>query len=247
MTRERFLALSPGADPLKNWLSGYGRKYGFDFDESLITGEFTLDALPTSLRLDADLDYRSMQYVPYNGPSTVPDWLQRPHDRPRIGLTLGTSATEQFAGYTVSVKDILAELSTLDAEVVATVADDLGPVDARVVPFVPLDVLAPTCDVVINHAGPGTFLTVARHGVPQLTVPWTFDEPAARRPRGRPGRLAHPPRRPGHPHGHPGARRTAADRTGVPRARRRAAQGNPDPAHPQRTRPRASAVPVVSG
>jgi glycosyltransferase (activator-dependent family) len=178
VTRERFLALSPDADPLKDWLSGYGRKYGFDFDESLVTGEFTLDALPASLRLDADLDYRSMQYVPYNGPSTVPDWLQRPRDRPRIGLTLGTSATEQFAGYTVSVKDILAELSTLDAEVVATVAEDLGPVNARVVPFVPLDVLAPTCDVVIDHAGPGTFLTVARHGVPQLTVPWTFDEPA---------------------------------------------------------------------
>ncbi|WP_410672765.1 nucleotide disphospho-sugar-binding domain-containing protein [Amycolatopsis sp. cmx-4-68] len=180
VTRERFLALGPDSDPLADWLGSYGRKYGFDFDESLITGEFTLDALPGSLRLDADLDYRSMQYVPYNGPSAVPDWLQRRGDRPRIGLTLGTSATEQFAGYTVSVKDILTELSTLDVEVVATVADDIGsvPDNARVVPFVPLDALAPTCDVVIDHAGPGTFLTVARHGVPQLTVPWTFDEPA---------------------------------------------------------------------
>jgi glycosyltransferase (activator-dependent family) len=180
VTRERFLALAPDFDPLRDWLGSYGRKYGFEFGEDLVTGEFTLDALPASLRLDAGLDYRSMRYVPYNGPSAVPDWLQRPPERPRIGLTLGTSATEQFAGYTVRVKDTLAELATLDAEVVATVAGDIGPVpgNVRVVPFVPLDVLAPTCAVVIDHAGPGTFLTVARHGVPQLTVPWTFDEPA---------------------------------------------------------------------
>jgi UDP:flavonoid glycosyltransferase YjiC (YdhE family) len=29
----------------------------------------------------------------------------------------------------------------------------------------------------INHCGPGTYLTTARHGVPQLHVPWDFDEP----------------------------------------------------------------------
>ncbi|GAA4542288.1 activator-dependent family glycosyltransferase [Amycolatopsis samaneae] len=181
VTRQRFRALGPGPDPLADWLGAYGRKYGFEFGEDLVTGELTLDALPASLRLDANLDYRSMRYVPYGGPASVPDWLRRRPDRPRIGLTLGTSATEQFAGYTVSVAEILAELSTLDVEVVATVADSaaLGPIpdNARVVPFVPLDALAPTCDVVIDHAGPGTFLTVARHGVPQLTVPWTFDEP----------------------------------------------------------------------
>lgn len=118
-----------------------------------------------------------MQYVPYGGPAATPDWL--PTRRPRIGLTLGTTATEHFGGYVVSVEDTLAELSTLDVEVVATVKDPAFPIpaNARVVPFVPLDALAPTCDVVIDHAGPGTFLTVARHGVPQLTVPWDFDEP----------------------------------------------------------------------
>ncbi|MFD7929849.1 nucleotide disphospho-sugar-binding domain-containing protein, partial [Streptomyces sp. NPDC059742] len=49
--------------------------------------------------------------------------------------------------------------------------------NARLLPFVPLHVLAPTCDAVIHHAGPGTLAAVARHGVPQLSLPYSFDEP----------------------------------------------------------------------
>jgi glycosyltransferase (activator-dependent family) len=165
-------------DPVAAWLGSYGRKYGFEFTEDMTTGQFSIDQVPPSIGLRADdLDYRPMQYVPYGGPAATPDWLHT--KRPRIGLTLGTTATEHFGGYVVSVADTLAELSTLDVEVVATVKDPAFPIpdNARVVPFVPLDALAPTCDVVIDHAGPGTFLTVARHGVPQLTVPWDFDEP----------------------------------------------------------------------
>ncbi|WP_328618196.1 DUF1205 domain-containing protein [Amycolatopsis sp. NBC_00355] len=179
-TREIYRRTANGApeDPLADWLGGYGRKYGFEFTEDMTTGQFSIDQVPPSIGLRAsDLDYRPMQYVPYGGPAATPDWL--PTQRPRIGLTLGTTATEQFGGYVVDVADTLAELSTLDVEVVATVKDPAFPIpdNARVVPFVPLDALAPTCDVVIDHAGPGTFLTVARHGVPQLTVPWDFDEP----------------------------------------------------------------------
>ncbi|WP_410672766.1 nucleotide disphospho-sugar-binding domain-containing protein [Amycolatopsis sp. cmx-4-68] len=179
-TREIYHRTRPagGADPLADWLGGYGRKYGFEFSEDMTTGQFSIDPVPPSIGLRASgLDYRPMQYVPYGGPAASPGWL-RP-TRPRIGLTLGTTATERFGGYVVDVAETLAELSTLDVEVVATVKDPAFavPDNARVVPFVPLDALAPTCDVVIDHAGPGTFLTVARHGVPQLTVPWDFDEP----------------------------------------------------------------------
>jgi UDP:flavonoid glycosyltransferase YjiC (YdhE family) len=68
----------------------------------------------------------------------------------------------------------------MDIEVVATVKEGTltrVPQNVRAIPFVPLDALVPTCAAVINHAGPGTFLTIARHAVPQLTVPWDFDEP----------------------------------------------------------------------
>jgi UDP:flavonoid glycosyltransferase YjiC (YdhE family) len=100
-----------------------------------------------------------------------------------VALTLGTSTTEWFGDYTFSVADALDALAGEDVEVVATIAEAeqhrLGriPDNARVVSWAPLDALAPTCSVVINHAGPGTLLTTARHGVPQLTMPWEFDEP----------------------------------------------------------------------
>jgi glycosyltransferase (activator-dependent family) len=185
VTRERYLRLMPpdGEDPLGEWLAGYARKYGFEFSEDLVTGQFSIDQLPPSLSMRADGHYLPVRYVPYGGRAVVPDWLRAPAERPRVALTLGTSATEIFAGYTVSIQEILAALSDVDVEVVATVAEaeqrklEQVPDNARLVPYVPLHALAPTCSAVINHAGPGTFLTTALHGVPQLTLPWDFDEP----------------------------------------------------------------------
>lgn len=188
MARARFVQVAPKlprdrVDPLADWLAGYSRKYGFEFTEEMITGQFTIDPMPPSLRIDTGLRCLPMQYVPYGGPAVIPDWLRAPADRIRIGLTLGTSATEQFGAYAMELSEIIDSLSELDVDVVATVAESeqskLGrlPNNVRVVPFVPLHALAPTCSLVINHAGPGTFLTTARAGIPQLTLPWDFDEP----------------------------------------------------------------------
>jgi glycosyltransferase (activator-dependent family) len=193
LTRDVFLALrarrppTQRDDPLAEWLAAYGRKYDFGYSEDLVTGQFSIDCMPRSLRTDADLDYLSTRYVPYGGNSVVPRWLSKPPERPRIALTLGTSTTEWFGDYTFSVPDALDALSDVDVEVIATIAaseqDKLGtlPDNARVVDYVPLDALAPTCSAVINHAGPSTLLTTALHGVPQLHVPWEFDEPVLAR------------------------------------------------------------------
>ncbi|CCH33136.1 activator-dependent family glycosyltransferase [Actinosynnema sp. NPDC047251] len=181
------------ADPLGDWLGSYGRKYGFEFSEDMVTGEFTIDQLPGSLRMEADLHYLPMRYVPYNGRAAAPRWLWEPRDRPRVALTLGTTATERFGGYSFSTRETLDALADLDVEVVATLAESeqrkLGrvPDNARLVSYVPLNELVPTCAAVINHAGPGTFLTTALHAVPQLTVPWDFDEPELARRAGEQG------------------------------------------------------------
>ncbi|MEV4319798.1 activator-dependent family glycosyltransferase [Actinocrispum sp. NPDC049592] len=190
LTREKFLAQRPvgeTCDPLGEWMAAYGRKYGYEFSEDMITGQFTLDHVPASLRTDAKLHYVSSQYVPYGGAAVVPKWLQEPPKRPRVALTLGTSTTEWFGDYTFSVQDALDALSDLDIEVVATIASseqhklERIPDNTRIVSYVPLDALAATCSVVINHAGPSTMLTTALHAVPQLTVPWEFDEPVLAR------------------------------------------------------------------
>ncbi|MCK7624209.1 activator-dependent family glycosyltransferase [Streptomyces sp. RS10V-4] len=189
-TREHFLRLKAEQpaharpDPLAEWLGGYARKYGGEFTEDMTTGHFTIDQFPGCLQLEAGhLEYVRMQYVAYNGPASVPKWLWATPARPRVALTMGLTATDLFDGYTINTQDVLDSLADLDIEVVATIADEEKaklrriPDNARLLPFVPLHALAPTCSVVIHHAGPGTIGTVARHGVPQLSVPYSFDEP----------------------------------------------------------------------
>ncbi|MEV4319801.1 activator-dependent family glycosyltransferase [Actinocrispum sp. NPDC049592] len=189
VTREIFLRckekqpIEEQSDPLADWLASYGRKYGFEFSEDMTTGDFTVDQLPKSLRLESDLEYVPVQYVAYGGKAVVPKWLQEKPKRPRVGLTLGSTATEHFNGYNVPLAEIIDSLSTLDIELVATVTEsqqhllnDL-PDNVRIVPYVPWHALAPTCSVVIHHAGAATLATTARHPVPQLSLHYHFDQP----------------------------------------------------------------------
>ncbi|MFE6385886.1 activator-dependent family glycosyltransferase [Nocardiopsis dassonvillei] len=166
-------------DPLAAWLGARAARYGVDFSETLVHGQATVEQVPSPLRVDtpAHLDYLPVRYVPYNGRAVVPDWLRTPPARPRIGLSLGTTAALRLGGYTVDVATLLEGLAELDVEVVATLPaseqDKLGtvPDNARLVEYVPLHALAPTCAAMVTHGGPGTVLTGLAHGVPQLMSP----------------------------------------------------------------------------
>ncbi|MBB6421387.1 activator-dependent family glycosyltransferase [Streptomyces sp. AK010] len=188
--RRRYLELkaqqppSEQADPLADWLAGYGRTYGFDFTEDMLTGHFTIDQFPASLQTEAPgLHYLRMRYVPYGGRAIVPDWLRDPPKRPRVALTMGLSATEIFDGYTISLQDILTALADLDIDIVATVADNERkhlthiPDNAHLVPYVPWHALVPTCSAVIHHAGAATLATTSLTPVPQLALHYHFDQP----------------------------------------------------------------------
>ncbi|RZQ61166.1 activator-dependent family glycosyltransferase [Amycolatopsis suaedae] len=189
LTREFFLRRrgeqppSRRADPMADWLGGYGETYGFSFSEDMVVGQFTIDQFPASLQTEADLHYVRTQYIAYGGPAVVPRWLWEPTRRPRVGLTLGLTATEVFSGYNIPLSDILGALSELDIEVVATVAESeqagLGavPANVRLVSYVPWHALAPTCSAVIHHAGAATMGTTMRHPVPQLALHYHFDQP----------------------------------------------------------------------
>ncbi|MET0234358.1 MAG: activator-dependent family glycosyltransferase [Kibdelosporangium sp.] len=189
-TRGEFLRLKRGQpaddrkDWLAEWLDGYARKYGTEFTEDMITGQFTVDQLPASLRLEgAGLHYLPMRYVPYGGAAVIPKWLHARPRRPRVALSMGVSLTDHGAGFSVSVQAILDQLSTMDIEVVATIPESEQrkltrvPDNARLVSYAPLDALAATCSAIITHGGYGTFLTSALHGVPQLSAAWDFDSP----------------------------------------------------------------------
>ncbi|KWT63851.1 glycosyl transferase [Streptomyces albus subsp. albus] len=187
-TREHYLRLKArrpdAADPLAAWLCGYADRYGFEFTETLVTGSFTIDQLPGPMRMTTPaLNYLPMQYMPYGGPAVVPDWLRSSPERPRIGITLGITNVARFGSYNVEVQEILDALADLDIDVVATITASEQrklariPDNARLLPYVPLQALAPTCSALIHHGGPGTLLTIARYAVPQLVLPWEFDAP----------------------------------------------------------------------
>ncbi|MFI6507762.1 activator-dependent family glycosyltransferase [Streptosporangium sp. NPDC050855] len=174
---------APGErDAMAAWIGARGAKVGVDFSEEMTSGHFTIDPTPGSLRLDLPHTYVPLRYIPYNGVAVVPPWLHVPPARPRVCLTLGTSATERLDGYSLSVQDVLTSLADLDIELVATLPEkqqaELShvPDNVRLVSFVPLQALAPTCSAVISHGGSGTFLTMAGQGVPQLIEPFMFDD-----------------------------------------------------------------------
>jgi glycosyltransferase (activator-dependent family) len=170
-------------DPLADWLGAHARPYG-GFREELVTGQFTIDCIPPSMQVEVDPPPARipMRYVPYNGRAVVPDWLRRPPERPRVCLSWGVSSQERLGESVLPAADVLDALADLDVEVVALTPRDRDatrplPANARAPGFAPLDVLLPTCAVMINHGGWGTVNTALYHGVPQLIVPSWFDTP----------------------------------------------------------------------
>ncbi|MEU4711954.1 activator-dependent family glycosyltransferase [Nocardia salmonicida] len=181
LARAAFLAESSAQplehreDPSAEWLGAVLERYGCRFDEEILTGQWTIDPTTPSARVDTGLHTVGVRYVPYNGPSVVPDFLRTPPERKRVCLTFGL--TEREAGREVaSLADILDAVADLDAEFIATLdATQLRdvtkvPDNVRIVEFVPLNDLLPTCSAVVHQSGVGTRATAELHGVPQLML-----------------------------------------------------------------------------
>ncbi|MBB6174213.1 glycosyltransferase (activator-dependent family) [Nocardiopsis mwathae] len=192
--RRQFLALrdrQPPAhreDPLAEWLTWTLDRFDTPYSEDVATGNWTIDAtMPSSMRLPVDQHTIGVRYVPYNGPAQVPAWVDEPVDRPRVCLTLGLTAREGLGGNAVSVADLVHALADLDIELIATLdaeqVEEVGtvPDNTRVVDFVPLHALMPTCSAIIHHGGAGAFGAALVNGVPQLMVADQWDMPVKAR------------------------------------------------------------------
>lgn len=168
-------------DSLEEWLTWTLDRYGCGFDEEIVVGQWNIDQMPASIRLPLGRPTVPMRYVPYNGPSVVPGWLREPPRRPRICLTLGITSRDMAYPNVVSLSELLEAAADLDVEIVATLDEaqraalDRVPDNTRVVDFVPLHVLLPTCAVVVHHGGAGTWSTAAACGVPQLVIADMWD------------------------------------------------------------------------
>ncbi|MFJ9865368.1 activator-dependent family glycosyltransferase [Streptomyces sp. NPDC101165] len=172
----------PGQDPVNALMRPMLNPYGLDYDDELLLGQWTVDPMPPGMRLPLDLPYQSMRRVPYNGAAVVPDWLLDRTDRPRVCLTLGVGGRgrQLFRESGVGFPEIVTALAELDIELVATIdakqRDRVTtvPDNVRLVDYVPLSQLLPTCSAIIHHGGGGTFAAAVAHQVPQLITPMPF-------------------------------------------------------------------------
>ncbi|SEF65743.1 L-desosaminyltransferase [Thermomonospora echinospora] len=168
-------------DPTADWLDWTLERVGCDrrFDETMLTGQWIIDSRPPSMREDLGVPTVPVRYVPYNGRCVVPAWLREPPpDRPRVCLTLGTSIDGDYALFDLNtmLNALMRTLADMEIEVVAAIAAKQRallrqiPDNVRVVDFVPIDDLLPTCAAVVHHGGYQTKATAELHGVPQVIV-----------------------------------------------------------------------------
>ncbi|WP_341720674.1 activator-dependent family glycosyltransferase [Micromonospora sp. FIMYZ51] len=184
--RETFLRLrdeqpaDQRVDPLAAWLGPVLARHGLEFTEDTAVGQWTIDPTPESSRPPLGHRIVPVQYVPYNGPAVVPEWLHAPAAKPRVCLTGGLTLREQIGRDPFSVAQ-LEMFADLDIELVATLKADADgappaiPANTRLVDYVPMHALLPTCAAIVHYGGGGTWSTAVRAGVPQLLIARSWD------------------------------------------------------------------------
>ncbi|MFD5466849.1 nucleotide disphospho-sugar-binding domain-containing protein [Kitasatospora sp. NPDC127059] len=143
----------------------------------------TVDPWPTSLQLPGIPGRLPMRFVPYNGSAAAPDWVLDRPERPRICVTWGTSTSALAGDEAFVLPQVVAGLADLDVEVTLAIsAGDrakIGPLpgNARIAENVPLHLFLPSCTAIVNQGGTSSLLTAALHGLPQVMMPQTADNP----------------------------------------------------------------------
>ncbi|ABP54664.1 glycosyltransferase [Salinispora tropica] len=136
--------------------------------------DLLIDVSPPSLRSPPAAGVHPMRYVATNPQRRLQRWAYtRPQGRPRVLITSGTHH-RMLAGH--SLRRLAEQLTAVDAEVVIAaptrVAEEFGSTadDIRI-GWVPLDTVAPTCDLAVHHGGATTTMAIIAAGVPQVITP----------------------------------------------------------------------------
>ncbi|AGI86993.1 glycosyltransferase [Streptomyces albidoflavus] len=142
--------------------------------DGIPASQLLIDVCPPSVRpSEGAWDAVSMRWIPCNLQPPLEPWMYTKSGRRRVAVTAGTkTAPGYFFDYLV---ELVAKLKGLDAEILVSapeaVAAELGEATGMHVGWLPFDVVARTCDLLVHHAGGGTALTGMAYGVPQLLIP----------------------------------------------------------------------------
>jgi UDP:flavonoid glycosyltransferase YjiC (YdhE family) len=137
-----------------------------------------IDICPPSLRPPGAGPARMMRFIPANQQRRVEPWMYTRPERSRVCVTSGSAVTRRrtYDQSYAFLRELSRSISLLDVETIVAapeeVAVGLRPELRNVrAGWVPLDVVAPTCDLVVHHAGGVTGMTAMNAGVPQLLIP----------------------------------------------------------------------------
>lgn len=135
-----------------------------------------IDVCPPSLQAQDVTGAQLMRWIPINRQCRLEHWMYtRPKGRPRVLITSGTrSPMLRTPGS--SMRHLVDQLAIAGAEVLiaapeSTAEEFRAELDTVRVGWIPLDVVAPTCDLAVHHGGAITAMTVMTAGVPQLIIP----------------------------------------------------------------------------
>lgn len=115
-----------------------------------------------------------MRWTPTNQQVPIEPWMLVRGSRPRVLVTAGSLATKEHSSELLSV--LTHAFADLDAEVLLAGPKHLeeplrGTLKASRFGWIPMDLVIPTCDLVVHHSGTMTAMTALYSGVPQLLVP----------------------------------------------------------------------------
>ncbi|HET9140753.1 nucleotide disphospho-sugar-binding domain-containing protein [Actinophytocola sp.] len=165
-----------GGNPLVKRLRQVADRYGITVDDELMRADLTIDPLPPEIRLSRNISTLPVRGIPYQRGGVLPEFLHKPPTRPRVAVSFGMSVRLwQFGGDT-RVPPVMEAVDGLDIEVVATLNENQlastprVPDNVRIIEFLPLTQLLPTCDLLINHGAAGTFRAAEAAGIPQIII-----------------------------------------------------------------------------
>jgi UDP:flavonoid glycosyltransferase YjiC (YdhE family) len=137
--------------------------------------DMMIDVMPPSLRTPETKTGQMMRWIAGNSQCRLEPWMYTKGADTRIGVTVGTGVAD-YNQYDF-VQGIVENVATLDVEVAVAVPEEAVPVlreqlnDNVSVGWAPLDILAPTCDVLVHQSGGSTMMTAMSFGVPQVLLP----------------------------------------------------------------------------
>lgn len=140
--------------------------------------DLLIDICPPSLRPAGGAPALPMRHVPaVRQDGRLEPWMYTRGERPRICVTSGSrvarnSYDENFA----FLRNLARDLAAWDAELVVAAPEEAAEALRPELPgarvgWMPLNVVAPTCDLMVHHGGGVTTLSGLAAGVPQLLIP----------------------------------------------------------------------------